>query len=74
MTLWRNRFGPPMFAALLAAAMLLAAGFWMARYEDQLYRGEQLKDVSEQARILAASMSAALASTTAPRHGTISRR
>jgi signal transduction histidine kinase len=61
MSLWRTRFGLPMFAALLAAAMLLAAGFWMARYEDQLYRSEQLKDVSEQARILAASVSAALA-------------
>jgi len=61
MTLPRARFGWPMFAALLAAAMLLAAGFWMARYEDQLYSAEQLKDVGEQARILAASVSAAVA-------------
>ncbi|HUO01881.1 MAG TPA: CHASE sensor domain-containing protein, partial [Rhizomicrobium sp.] len=57
----RARFGIPMFAALLAAALLLAAGFWMARYEDQLYSAQQLKDVSEQARILAASVSAAVA-------------
>ncbi|HXR96010.1 MAG TPA: ATP-binding protein [Rhizomicrobium sp.] len=61
MTLTRPRFGIPMFAALLAAAVLLAAGFWMARYEDQLYSAEQLKDVSEQARILAASVGAAVA-------------
>ena len=52
MILSRARFGFPMFAALLAAAMLLAAGFWMARYEDQLYSAEQLKEVGEQARIL----------------------
>jgi signal transduction histidine kinase len=50
-----------MFLALLAAAVLLAAGFWMARYEDQLYSAEQLKEVGEQARILAASVSAAVA-------------
>jgi signal transduction histidine kinase len=61
MTLPRTRFGMPMVAALLAAAMLVAAGFWMARYEDQLYSAEQLKDVGEQARILAASVSAAIA-------------
>jgi signal transduction histidine kinase len=61
MTLPRARFGVPMFLALLAAAMLLAAGFWMARYEDQLYSAEQLKEVGEQARILAASVSAAIA-------------
>lgn len=61
MTLARPRFGWPMFAALLAAAVLLAAGFWMARYEDQLYSSEQLKEISEQARILAASVSAAVA-------------
>ncbi len=33
----------------------------MARYEDQLYSAQQLKDVSEQARILAASVTAAIA-------------
>ena len=57
----RARFGLPVLAALLAAALLLAAGFWMARYEDQLYSAQQLKDVSEQASILAASVSAAVA-------------
>ena len=57
----RARFGIPMFVALLAAALLLAAGFWMARYEDQRYSAEQLKDVSKQASILAASVSAAVA-------------
>jgi signal transduction histidine kinase len=59
MTTPSGRFG--LFAALLAAALLLGAGVWMARYEDQLYSAEQLKEVNEQARILAASVSAAVA-------------
>src|SRR5580698_4551184 len=61
MNLSRTRFGLPVLAALLAAVLLFAAGLMMARYEDQLYSAQQLKDVSEQARILAASVTAAIA-------------
>jgi signal transduction histidine kinase len=61
MNLSRTRFGLPILAALLAAVLLFAAGLMMARYEDQLYSAQQLKDVSEQARILAASVTAAIA-------------
>jgi signal transduction histidine kinase len=61
MKLFRTRIGFPIFAALLAAAVLLTAGLFMARYEDQLYSAQQVKDVTEQARILAASVTAAIA-------------
>src|SRR6202012_3683028 len=61
MKLSQSRFGLPILAALLAATLLLAAGIFMARYEDQLYSDQQLRDVSEQARILAASVTAAVA-------------
>ena len=46
--------------ALAAAALLLFVGVLMARYEDQLYVDQQLKDVAEQAQILAASVTAAV--------------
>ena len=46
--------------ALTAAALLLSVGVLMARYEDQLYADQQLKDVAEQAQILAASVTAAV--------------
>jgi signal transduction histidine kinase len=46
--------------ALLAAAMLLAAGVLMAFYEEQLYNAQQIKSVREQAQILAASAAAAI--------------
>jgi signal transduction histidine kinase len=61
MKLSRTRLGLPTLAALLAAVLLLAAGLMMARYEDQLYSAQQAKDVTEQARILAASVTAAIA-------------
>ncbi|MES2294836.1 MAG: ATP-binding protein [Pseudomonadota bacterium] len=61
MMLFRARIGLPVIAALLAAAALLTAGLFMARYEDQLYSTQQVKDVTEQARILAASVTAAIA-------------
>jgi signal transduction histidine kinase len=50
----------PMIAALLAAVLLLAAGIGMARYEDDLYSTQQVRDVTEQAQILAASVTAAV--------------
>lgn len=56
----RAKFGLPIVAALLAAAVLLGAGVAMARYEDRLYSNQQQKDVSEQAQILAASITAAV--------------
>ena len=49
-----------MAVALVAAALLLSMGVLMARYEEQLYADQQLKDVSEQAQILAASVTAAV--------------
>ncbi|MES2253953.1 MAG: ATP-binding protein [Pseudomonadota bacterium] len=56
----RRRVGWPMIVALLAAAFLLTAGIAIARYEDQLYSTQQIRDVTEQAQILAASVSAAV--------------
>ena len=61
MILPRTRFGLSILAALLTAGLLVAAGLLMARYEDQIYSAQQLKDVTEQARILAASVAAAVA-------------
>ena len=61
MKLTHARFGLPILAALLAAVLLFAAGLMMARYEDQLYSAQQVKDITEQARILAASVTAAIA-------------
>ncbi|HXS05423.1 MAG TPA: ATP-binding protein [Rhizomicrobium sp.] len=60
MILTRTRFGLSILAALLTAGLLVAAGLLMARYEDQLYGAQQLKDITEQARILAASVAAAV--------------
>ncbi|HEX3755293.1 MAG TPA: ATP-binding protein [Rhizomicrobium sp.] len=50
----------PVVAALIAAAVLLSAGVLMAFYEEQLYSAQQLKDVREEAQILAASVTAAI--------------
>jgi signal transduction histidine kinase len=50
----------PVAAALVAAALLLTAGILMAAYEERLYSEQQIKDVREQAEILAASVSAAI--------------
>ncbi|MEY4708125.1 MAG: hypothetical protein RJB58_1848, partial [Pseudomonadota bacterium] len=46
--------------ALVAAAMLLAAGVLMAVYEERLYSAQQVKNIREQAQILAASVTAAI--------------
>ena len=48
------------FAALAMAAILLVAGVAVAIYEDNLYRSQQIDQAAVQARILAASVSAAL--------------
>jgi signal transduction histidine kinase len=56
----KRGIGWPMIAALLAAVLLLAAGIGMARYEDDLYTTQQTRDVTEQAQILAASVTAAI--------------
>ena len=56
----RRSFNPSIIGALVAAAMLLAAGVLMAVYEENLYSAQQLKNVREQAQILAASVSAAI--------------
>ncbi|MBN9588800.1 MAG: hybrid sensor histidine kinase/response regulator [Alphaproteobacteria bacterium] len=46
--------------ALAAAGLLLGVGIAMAVYEEQVYSGQQVKSVREQAQILAASVSAAV--------------
>jgi signal transduction histidine kinase len=60
MTGQTRRWELPITAALAAAVVLLLAGIGMARYEDQLYAAQQTRDVSEQAQILAASVTAAI--------------
>ncbi len=55
-----RRWNPSVLGALIAAAMLLAAGVLMAVYEEQLYSAQQVKSVREQAQILAASVTAAI--------------
>jgi signal transduction histidine kinase len=56
----RRSFNPSIIGALVAAAMLLSAGVLMAVYEENLYSAQQIKNVREQAQILAASVSAAI--------------
>jgi signal transduction histidine kinase len=56
----RQGWNPSVFVALIAAAILLAAGVLMAVYEEQLYSAQQIKSVREQAQILAASVTAAI--------------
>jgi signal transduction histidine kinase len=56
----KRGIGWPMIGALLAAVLLLTAGIGMARYEDDLYSTQQIRDVTEQAQILAASVTAAI--------------
>ena len=53
-------WSPSVIGALLAAAILLAAGVLMAVYQEQLYTSQQIKSVREQAQILAASAAAAI--------------
>jgi signal transduction histidine kinase len=48
------------WAALVAIFILLALGISMAIYEEHLYQGQRLREVHEQAQILAASETAAL--------------
>ncbi|HVW72465.1 MAG TPA: CHASE sensor domain-containing protein, partial [Rhizomicrobium sp.] len=55
-----RHWNPSVLGALIAAAMLLAAGILMAIYEEQLYSAQQIKSVREQAQILAASVTAAI--------------
>jgi signal transduction histidine kinase len=53
-------WSPSVIGALLAAAILLAAGVLMAIYQEQLYSSQQIKSVRVQAQILAASAAAAI--------------
>ena len=57
----KRNWSPLVIGALAAAAVLLAAGVLMAVYQEQLYSAQQVKDITEQARILAASVTAAIA-------------
>jgi signal transduction histidine kinase len=56
----RKGWNPPVIGALVAAAMLLAAGVLMAVYEEKLYSAQQVKNIRQQAQILAASVTAAI--------------
>ena len=60
MTRAARDFSPSVIAALVAAAVLLAAGVLMAVYQEQLYSSQQARAVREQAQILAGSISAAV--------------
>ena len=62
MTGWldRRNWDWPILVALVAAALLLATGVLMARYEDQIYAAQLERDIQEQALILAASVAAAV--------------
>ena len=53
-------WSPSVIGALVAAAILLAAGILMAVYQEQLYSSQQIKSVHEQAQVLAASAAAAI--------------
>lgn len=56
----RQVWNPSVIMALVAAALLLAAGVLMAIYEERLYSAQQVKNIREQAQILAASVTAAI--------------
>jgi len=60
MKFWRYRRTVP-WLALAGMIGLVLAGFSMAVYEEHLYQEQRVREVSSQAEILAASMSAALA-------------
>ncbi|CAN5196202.1 hypothetical protein BH11PSE2_BH11PSE2_09440 [soil metagenome] len=47
--------------AIVATVIVAVAGLAAAVYSDELYRGQQTREIDSQARILAASVSAALA-------------
>ncbi|HEX4635378.1 MAG TPA: ATP-binding protein [Rhizomicrobium sp.] len=53
-------WNPSVVAPLVAAAVLVAAGIWMAVYQEKFYNDQQVKSVREQAEILAASATAAI--------------
>jgi signal transduction histidine kinase len=53
-------WSPSIIVALVAAAILLAAGVLMAIYQERLYSGQQVKNLREQAQILATSATAAI--------------
>lgn len=55
-----SRIKLPVAGALLAALLLLLIGIGLARYEDRLYTAQQTSALDEQARILAASVTAAV--------------
>ena len=56
----RQGWNMSVIVALAAAGMLLAAGVMMAVYEEKLYSAQQVKNIREQAQILAASVTAAI--------------
>jgi len=53
-------WSPQVLTALVAAAVLLAAGVLMAVYQEQLYSAQQMRSVREQAQVLAGSVTAAV--------------
>ena len=53
-------WSPSIIAALIAAAVLVAAGVWMAMYQERLYSDQRLTSVREQAEVLASSATAAI--------------
>jgi signal transduction histidine kinase len=61
---WRSalpkRSRAALVAGLTAAGMLLVAGLVLAGYDSQVYKSQKVGEVSVQARILAASVTAAL--------------
>ena len=60
MTRTSRDWSPSVIAALVAAAVLLAAGVLMAVYQEQLYSAQQARAVREQAQVLASSVTAAV--------------
>ena len=53
-------WSPSIIAALATAVVLLAAGVWMAFYQERLYSEQQIKSLREQAQILAANAAVAI--------------
>ena len=57
---WSDRSRAALIAGVTAAVMLVAAGLILAAYDSQVYQSQKLREVSVQAEILAASVTAAL--------------
>jgi signal transduction histidine kinase len=55
-----RNWSPSIIAGLVAAAILLTAGVFIAIYQERLHSEQQVKSVREQAQILAASATAAI--------------